>query len=153
MYSRKPSKIEIFMIQISSENHLKYLGCGHVSAQNYSISIKFICLGVYIEVIKSVWSYVCIAMGKRYFVSVFRSRWQANEKWGLWLWSVNILGNVLLILVKTFWPHIIFEYTILGSQNVPDEINPIWSADKSTLAKPDVRGKLPASGWLYQWSM
>ena len=42
------------MIQISSENHLKYLGCGHVSAQNYSISIKFICLGVYIEVIKSV---------------------------------------------------------------------------------------------------
>ena len=61
MYSRKPSKIEIFMIQISSENHLKYLGCGHVSAQNYSISIKFICLGVYIEVIKSVWSYVCIA--------------------------------------------------------------------------------------------
>ena len=54
MYSRKPSKIEIFMIQISSENHLKYLGCGHVSAQNYSISIKFICLGVYIEVIKSV---------------------------------------------------------------------------------------------------
>ena len=54
MYSRKPSKIEIFMIKISSENHLKYLGCGHVSAENYSISIKFICLGVYIEVIKSV---------------------------------------------------------------------------------------------------
>ena len=35
------------MIRISSENRLKYLGCGHVSAQNYSISIKFICLGVY----------------------------------------------------------------------------------------------------------
>ena len=35
------------MIRISSENRSKYLGCGHVSAQNYSISIKFICLGVY----------------------------------------------------------------------------------------------------------
>ena len=35
------------MIRISGENRLKYLGCGHVSAQNYSISIKFICLGVY----------------------------------------------------------------------------------------------------------
>ena len=35
------------MIPISSENRLKYLRCGHVSAQNYPISIKFICLGVY----------------------------------------------------------------------------------------------------------
>ena len=35
------------MIRISSENRLKYLGCGHVSAQNYFIPIKFICLGVY----------------------------------------------------------------------------------------------------------
>ena len=35
------------MIGISSENHSKFLGCSHVSAQNYSISIKFICSGVY----------------------------------------------------------------------------------------------------------
>ena len=35
------------MIRISSENRLKYLGRGHVSAQNYSISKKFICLGVH----------------------------------------------------------------------------------------------------------
>ena len=39
--------IKIFIIRISSENRSKYLGCGHVSAQNYSISIKYICLGVY----------------------------------------------------------------------------------------------------------
>ena len=35
------------MTRIFSENRLKYLGCGHVSAHNYSISIKLICLGVY----------------------------------------------------------------------------------------------------------
>ena len=35
------------MIRISSENRLKYLGCGHVFAQNYSISTNFIFLGVY----------------------------------------------------------------------------------------------------------
>ena len=35
------------MTRIFSEIRLKYLGCGHVSAHNYSISIKFICLGVY----------------------------------------------------------------------------------------------------------
>ena len=39
--------MRFFIIRISSENRLKYLGCGHVSAQNYSISIKFICLGIY----------------------------------------------------------------------------------------------------------
>ena len=56
---------------------------------------------------------------------------------------------MLLILLKTFWAHFIFEYTILGLQNAPDEINPIWSANKSTLAKLGVRGKLPAGHWLY----
>ena len=51
---------------------------------------------------------------------------------------------MLRILLKTFWAHFIFEYTILGLQNAPDEINPIWSANKSTLAKLGVRRKLPA---------
>lgn len=51
---------------------------------------------------------------------------------------------MLLILLKTSWAHFIFEYTILGSKNAPDEINPIWSANKSTLAKLGVRGKLSA---------
>ena len=51
---------------------------------------------------------------------------------------------MLLILLKTFWAHFIFEYTILGSKNAPDEINPIWSANKSTLAMLGVRGKQPA---------
>ena len=51
---------------------------------------------------------------------------------------------MLMILLKTFWAHFIFEYTILGLKNAPDEINPIWSANKSTLAKLGVRGKLPA---------
>ena len=56
---------------------------------------------------------------------------------------------MLMILLKTFWAHFIFEYTILGLKNAPDEINPIWSANKSTLAKLGVRGKLPAGHWLY----
>ena len=51
---------------------------------------------------------------------------------------------MLLILLKTFWAHFIFEYTTLGLKNAPDEINPIWSANKSTLAKLGVRRKLPA---------
>ena len=56
---------------------------------------------------------------------------------------------MLLILLKTFWAHFIFEYTTLGLKNAPDEINPIWSANKSTLAKLGVRRKLPAAHWLY----
>ena len=56
---------------------------------------------------------------------------------------------MLLILLKTFWAHFIFEYTTLGLKNAPDEINPIWSANKSTLAKLGVRRKLPAGHWLY----
>ena len=56
---------------------------------------------------------------------------------------------MLLILLKTFWAHFIFEYTTLGLKNTPDEINPIWSANKSTLAKLGVRRKLPAGHWLY----
>ena len=47
MKLRNLKKMRFFIIRISSENRLKYLGCGHVSAQNYSISIKFICLGIY----------------------------------------------------------------------------------------------------------
>ena len=54
------------------------------------------------------------------------------------------LVNMLLILLKTSWAHFIFEYTILSSKNAPDEINPIWCANKSTLAKLGVSGKLPA---------
>ena len=37
------------MIRISCENRLKYLAGGHVSAQNYLISVEFICLEVYIS--------------------------------------------------------------------------------------------------------
>ena len=47
MYSRKPSKIEIFMIQISSENHLKYLGCGHVCSKLLHFHKVYLFRGIY----------------------------------------------------------------------------------------------------------